>query len=61
MKRELWFYKILKWFGLIKEYEIDKRTMCDNAKSICNRRCENCVWEVYPGVRFFDGGEEHMG
>ena len=44
MKKESWFYKLLKHIGLIKEYEINKKEMCENAKSICNKDCENCAW-----------------
>ena len=61
MKRESWLYRLLKRLGLIKTYEVSKKEMCENAKSICSRRCDNCVWKVSPGVRFFDGGEEHVG
>lgn len=44
MKKESWFYRLLKWIGLIKTYEIDKKEMCKSAKSICNRHCETCAW-----------------
>ena len=44
MKRESWFYRLLKCLGLIKTYEVSKRTMCENAKSVCNRDCESCAW-----------------
>ena len=44
MRKQSWFYKFLKWLGLIKEYKIDKKTMCENAKSICNKDCEHCAW-----------------
>ncbi|WP_312286661.1 hypothetical protein [Terrisporobacter sp.] len=44
MKRESWFYKLLKWLGLIKEYEISKKGMCENYKSICDMKCDSCAW-----------------
>lgn len=44
MKKESWFYKLLKWIGLIKEYEISKKEICENSKSICSRNCESCAW-----------------
>ena len=44
MKRETWFYKLLKWLGLIKEYPVSKNIMCERAKSICNKNCETCAW-----------------
>lgn len=44
MKRESWFYKLLKWLGLIKECEISKKEMCENAKSTCDRNCDGCAW-----------------
>ena len=44
MKRESWFYKLLQKIGLIKTYEVNKKTMCENAKSICSRDCERCAW-----------------
>lgn len=44
MKKESWIYKLLKWLGLIKTYEINKKEMCENAKSICNKNCESCAW-----------------
>ena len=44
MREESWFYKLLKWFGLIKTYEINKKEMCERAKSICNKHCDTCAW-----------------
>ena len=44
MKEESFFYKLLKRIGFIKTIEVDKKTMCENAQSVCNRNCENCVW-----------------
>ena len=44
MKKESWLYKLLKRFGLIKTYKVNKKTMCENAKSICNGDCESCAW-----------------
>lgn len=44
MKKESWLCKFLKWIGLIKEYGISKKEMCKNAKSICNKDCQHCVW-----------------
>ena len=44
MKKESWFYKLLKWLGLIKTYEVSKKQMCENAKPICDKNCETCAW-----------------
>ena len=44
MKKKSWFYKLLKYFGVIKTYEVSKNEMCESAKSVCNRNCETCVW-----------------
>ena len=44
MKRESWFYKLLKYIGLIKEYEISKKAMCENSKPICDMNCDSCAW-----------------
>ena len=44
MKKESWIYRLLKWIGLIKEYKVDKKEMCEKAKSICNNNCESCIW-----------------
>lgn len=44
MKKESWFYRFLKRIGLIKTHEISKKEMCEQAKSICNRNCEQCAW-----------------
>lgn len=47
MKKESWFWRLLKWLGIIEEVEVRpsaKKQMCENAKSICNRNCSNCAW-----------------
>ena len=44
MVKESWFYRFLKWIGLIKTYEVGKKEMCESAKSVCNRNCETCAW-----------------
>lgn len=36
--------RVLKWLGIIVEKEISKQEMCENAKSICNKRCSDCAW-----------------
>ena len=45
MKKESWFYRLLKRIGLIETHEISKKEMCENAKSVCNKNCESCAWE----------------
>ena len=44
MNKESLFIRLLKQIGLIKTYEISKKEMCENAKSVCNRNCESCAW-----------------
>ena len=44
MKKESWFYRLLKKIGLIKEYKVNKKEMCEKAKAVCNRNCESCAW-----------------
>lgn len=44
MKRESWFHRLLKRLGLIKTYKIDKKQMCEKAKSVCNGHCSSCAW-----------------
>ena len=44
MKKESLLYRFLKWIGLVKAYEVNKKTMCENAKSVCNGNCESCAW-----------------
>ena len=44
MKKETWFYRVLKRIGLIKEYKINKKEMCERAKSVCSGDCECCIW-----------------
>lgn len=45
MKQESWFYKLLKRIGIIKTHEVSKKEMCESAKSVCNKNCENCAWQ----------------
>lgn len=44
MIKESLIYKIMKWLGIIKTYEVSKQEMCESAKHICNRKCEGCAW-----------------
>ena len=44
MEKESWFYKLLRWLGLIKPYEISKSEMCERAKSVCSGKCSECAW-----------------
>ena len=44
MKKESWFYRLLRWFGLIKSYEVSKAEMCERAKSVCSGKCNKCAW-----------------
>ena len=44
MKKESWFYRLLKFLGVIKSQEVSKKEMCENAKSVCNKDCESCAW-----------------
>lgn len=44
MKKESWIRRFLRWIGLINAHEIDKAEMCESAKVVCNKKCENCVW-----------------
>ena len=50
MGAENWFEKVLRyafmWMGLIEEYEVSKKEMCENAKSTCNKDCEHCAWNT---------------
>lgn len=43
--KEKWYIKLLKWLGIIKEYEVSKEEMCKNAQSICDYNCEHCAWK----------------
>lgn len=43
-KRRSLLYRLLKWLGFIKEYEVSKKEMCEQAKSICNGNCDTCAW-----------------
>lgn len=44
MKKESWIYKLLRWLGLIKTYEVSKKDMCESAKSMCSGHCGSCAW-----------------
>ena len=44
MKKESWFYRLLKFLGVIKSQEVSKKEMCENAKSVCNKDCDSCAW-----------------
>ena len=44
MVKESLIYKILKWLGIIKTYEVSKQEMCESAKGICNGKCKSCAW-----------------
>lgn len=44
MEKESWFYRFLRWARLINAHEVDKKEMCESAKSVCNRKCETCIW-----------------
>lgn len=44
-ERENIFIRILKWLGIITEFEASKEDMCKQARSICNRDCEHCAWQ----------------
>ena len=44
MEKESLLYRFLKIIGVIKTYEISKKSMCESAKSICNKDCKNCAW-----------------
>jgi hypothetical protein len=52
MKKETFLHKfitkILKRIGLIKEYEVDKKEMCEHAKlsGACPNSCDCCVWNT---------------
>lgn len=36
--------KVLVKIGIIKRYAVDKKEMCNLAKSTCNRHCDYCAW-----------------
>lgn len=44
MKKESWFYRLLKWLGLVKTYEVSKKEICEQAKFMCNKDCKHCAW-----------------
>ena len=44
MRKESWLYKLFRFIGLIKTYEVSKKEMCESAKSICNKNCASCAW-----------------
>lgn len=44
MKKESWFIRLLKKIGLIKTYEVNKKEMCKQARSICDKKCYKCAW-----------------
>ncbi len=44
MRKKSLLYRLLEKIGLIKTYEISKKSMCESAKSICNKDCKNCAW-----------------
>lgn len=48
MIKESWFYRFLKWLGIIKPYEVNKDEMCRRAISsgVCPNDCSSCAWKV---------------
>lgn len=44
-KKESLLTRFLKFIGILKPYEIDKKKMCENAQSVCTHECEDCVWK----------------
>ena len=48
MKKELWFYRFLRWVGLTKAYGVDKKEMCEKAKSVCNMQM-GCPHSLFAG------------
>lgn len=44
MKHQSWLFKLLKMIGIVKEYEVSKKEMCDYARSICDENCVDCAW-----------------
>jgi len=45
MREESWLHKLLVRIGLIKTYEVSKKSMCLKAQPWCNFRCESCAWK----------------
>ena len=45
-ERKSLVYRLLRWLGIIKPIEVNKKEMCEKAKSVCNKNCESCVWNV---------------
>ena len=46
-EKESFIIRILKFLGLIIERpvtETEKREECRKAQSICNHRCDSCIW-----------------
>lgn len=44
--KEKWYIKLLKWFGIIKTYEVNKEEMCKLAQNQCNHHCTYCAWNT---------------
>ena len=38
--------RVIKSKYVITEFEVDKKDMCEQAQSICNRNCEHCAWQT---------------
>lgn len=43
IKPSFW-YRFLKWIGIITEMSVDKSEMCERACIICNEDCATCAW-----------------
>ena len=43
-KKENLFVRFLKKLGFIKEIEIPKSYMCQQAQSVCHHKCDTCAW-----------------
>lgn len=43
-KKESFIKKFLRFIGLIKNVEIPKQTMCEQAQNVCNHNCNSCAW-----------------
>ena len=44
MRKESFIYRLLQRIGLIKTRKVSKKEMCENAKPVCNKKCERCAW-----------------
>ena len=46
MVKEKWYIRLLKWLGIIKEYEVSKKEMCEKAQlsGVCSNSCLCCAW-----------------